>query len=224
MRYNRAPQPLYDIETAWAAVAAADRINGGKYINQNTYPMPVDSKFNKAIAYDMVESPHLLTAEDREQGINLSQHFQGLLFRKLTGKLDNGFLANIADIVGKKQVSKFDIACMAALPKTYRSDLERENKLAREQGMVATSEYLGQVGAKLRVIAEIMDLVYSRNYNIHIVTATDGKNIVKFSTAHDPALYAKGSTVVLAGSIKRCQENDRTGVKETWLTRVKVIS
>lgn len=223
MRYNRTPQPLFDIELAWAAVAGADRINGGNYLNQNTYPFPEGGKFNRAIAYDLLENPQLLTQEDKDQGARMHDHFKGLLMRKLMGPLTNGFLDNIADIVAKEQVSKFDVACMAALPKTYRKDLEREAKSAREQSMVATSNYLGQVGTKQRITVEIMDLVYSRNYNIHIVTATDGVNIVKFSTAHDPACYPKGQKVVIAGSIKRCQENDRTGVKETWLTRVKVV-
>lgn len=216
-------QPLYDVKLAWAAVAAADRINGGKYINQNSYDAPVGSRFNKLIAYDLVENPENITEVDREQGQKMQDHFQGLLLRRLTGNLTNGFLSNIADIVSKEQVSRFDIACMAALPKTYRGNLEREAKMSREQGMVTTSDYLGQIGTKHRVAVEIMDLVYSRNYNIHIVTATDGKNIIKFSTAHDPARYPKGSKITIAGSVKRCQENNRTGVKETWLTRVKVV-
>lgn len=222
MAYSKKPQPLYPIELAWAAVAAADRINGGKYFNQNSYDAPQGSRFNKLIAYDMVEDSSNITQADTEFGQKMHDHFQGLLLRRLTGKLNNGFLNGIADIVAKKEVGRFEIACMAALPKTYRSDIEREAKAEREQGMITTSDYLGTVGTKHRVSVEIMDLVYSRNYNIHIVTATDGKNIIKFSTAHDPARYPKGGKVVIAGSVKRCQENDRTGVKETWLTRVKV--
>lgn len=223
-KYTKVSPVLYDIDVAWAAVSAADRINGGKYINQNSFfDAPQGSRFNKAIAYDMCESPHLMLAEDRELGAKMHDHFQGLLFKRLTGSLTNGFLNTIADIVSKKQVSNYDVACMSALVKTYRQDIERENKLAREQSMVATSDYIGQVGSKKCVEVEIMDLVYSRNYNVHIITATDGVNIIKFMTAHDPALYAKGSKVTVTGSIKRCAENDRTGVKETWLTRVKKI-
>ena len=221
MRYNRAPQATYDIDIAWAAVAGADRINGGNYINQNTYPIPEGGKFNKAIAYDLAENPQLLTEEDKNLGALMHEHFKGLLMRKLAGPITNGFLDNIAEIVAKDKVSRFDIACMAALPRTYRKDLEREAKTAREQSMITTSEYLGQVGSKQRVSVEIMDMVYSRNYNIHIVTATDGTNIIKFSTAHDPARYPKGQKITISGTIKRCLENDRTGVKETWLTRVK---
>jgi hypothetical protein len=164
-----------------------------------------------------------MQAEDRELGAKMHDHFQGLLFKRLTGSLTNGFLNTVADIVSKKQVSRFDVACMSALVKIYRQDVERENKIAREQSMVATSNYIGQVGSKKCVEVEVMDLVYSKNYNVHIVTATDGTNVIKFMTAHDPELYVKGSKVAITGSIKRCAENDRTGVKETWLTRVKKV-
>jgi hypothetical protein len=214
---------MYDIEVAWAAVAAADRVNGGKYINQNSFPYPEGCKFNKAIAYDMCEAPHQLLVEDKELGVKLHEHFQGLLFKRLTGSLTNGFLNNIADVVSKKQVNRFDVACMSALVKTYRQDIEREKKLAREQDMASTSEYIGLVGAKKMVNVEIIDIIYSKNYNTHIITATDGTNMIKFMTSQDPALYVKGSNITIQGSIKRCAENDRTGVKETWLNRVKRI-
>jgi len=214
---------MYDIDVAWAAVAAADRINGGKYINQNSFDNKEGLQFNKVIAYDMCEHPHQLLKEDHELGTKLHEHFQGLLFKRLTGGLTNGFLNTIADIVGKKQVTRYEVACMSALVKTYRGDIERENKLAREQSMVSTSEYLGLVGTKKTVTVEIMNVFYSKNYNIHVITATDGANIVKFSTAHDPINYPVGQTVTITGGIKRCVENDRTGVKETWLTRVKKV-
>lgn len=220
---------VYDIELAWAAVAAADRINGGKYFSQNslfsssdTSGVPLeDRQYNKTIAYDMLESPDLLTEEDRNFGGKLREHFQGLLLQRLTGNLRNSFLNNVADIVAKDQVNRYEIACMAVLPKTYRSDLEREAKTARQQAMFSTSEYLGEQGSRHSLAVEILDTIYSRKYNIYIVTATDGKSVVKFSTAKDPAAYPVGKRVNIKGSVKRCEENNRTGVKETWLTRVK---
>lgn len=221
MRSSKA-QPIYDIELAWAAVAAADRVNGGKYINQNVYDAPEGSKFNKHIAYELLAAPEGITAEDREFGQKLQEHFQGLLLRRITGQLKSDFLNTIADLVAKEQVSKFDVACMAALPNTYRKDLERDAKTERQQSMSSTSEYLGGQGSRHSLVVEILDTIYSRNYNIYIVTATDGKNVIKFSTAKDPAAYPIGKQVNIKGSVKRCEENNRTGVKETWLTRVKI--
>lgn len=224
--YAKSPRQrtdLYDIDVAWAAVAAADRVNGGKYINQNSFPYPEGYKFNKAIAYDMCEQPHQLLREDHELGVKLHEHFQGLLFKRLTGGLTNGFLNTIADIVGKKQVSRFDVACMSALVKTYRQDTEREIKQDRVQAFSTTSEYIGLVGAKKTVTVEVMDLVYSKKYNINIITCTDGVNLIKFCTSHPAEQYQQNSTVTVSGKIKSCAEDDRTGARVTWLTRVKKI-
>ena len=213
----------FDIELAWAAVAAADRINQGQYYNANSYGAPAGAKYNKAIAYDVVESPELLTEADRELAVKLSEHFQGLLFKRLTGKVFNSFLNSIADIVCKKQVSRFDIACMSALVKTYRQDTERENKQNRVQAFSATSEYIGLAGTKKTVTVEIMDLVYSKKYNINIITCTDGVNLIKFCTSQPAEQYLQNSTVTVSGKIKSCEEDDRTGARVTWLTRVKNI-
>lgn len=213
----------YDIDVAWAAVAAADRINEGRYINQNSYNIPPDTRFNKVIAYDMVEMPELLTEVDRELAVKLSEHFQGLLFKRLTGKVFNGFLNSIADIVCKKQVSRFDIACMCALVKTYRQDTEREIKRDRVQAFSGTSEYIGLVGSKKTITVEVIDLVYSKKYNINIITCTDGGNLIKFCTSHPAELYPQNTTVTVSGKIKSCEEDDRTGARVTWLTRVKKV-
>ena len=223
--YAKSPRQrtdLYDIDVAWAAVAAADRVNQGQYYNANSY-MPADAKYNKVIAYEMVESPELLTAADRELAVKLSDHFHGLLFKRLTGKVFNGFLNSITDIVCKKQVSRFDIACMSALVKTYRQDTEREVKQNRMQAFSGTSEYIGLVGAKKTITVQIMDLVYSKKYNINIITCTDGVNLIKFCTTHPVEQYPQNSTVTVSGKIKSCAEDDRTGARVTWLTRVKKI-
>lgn len=214
---------LCDISVAWAAVAAADRINQGQYYNTNSYGMPADARFNKAIAYDLVQTPELLTDSDRELAVKLSEHFQGLLFRQLSGPITNGFLSTVADIVCKPQVSRFDIACMSALVKTYRQDTERENQQNRAQAFSSTSEYIGLVGTKKTITVQIMDLVYSKKYNINIVTCTDGANLIKFCTAHPAEQYLQNSTVTVSGKIKSCAEDDRTGARVTWLTRVKKI-
>jgi hypothetical protein len=215
-------QKVFDIDVAWAAVSAADRINEGKYINGNSLDA-VPAKFNKSIAHDMCENPHQLLAEDRLLGEKLQDHFQGLLFKRLTGKLTNGFLNTIADIVTKKQVTLFDLACMSSLVKTYRQDIERENKIAREQALFSTSDYLGLEGSKHQLTVEVTNTIYSRNYDIHIITATDGENLIKFSTGNSSVVFYQGEKTLIKGTVKRCEVDDRTGVKVTWLNRVKKI-
>jgi hypothetical protein len=222
MGYSTSKQVTFPISLAWSAVCGADRINGGEYINQ-IYSLANGAKLNKAIAYELLENPGAITEEDKQQGQELAKHFAGLLFRTLKGNIANGFLDTIAGIVAKEKVTKFDVACMAALPRTYRKDIARETINERQQKLASTSEYIGIEASKHELDVEVIDSVYSRNYNIWIVTATDGVNTIKFSTAHDQTIFPVGEKIRVKGSVKRHSINDRTGAKETWLTRVKRI-
>ena len=222
MGYAVRKQVTFPISLAWAAICGADRINGGEYINQ-IYSLQNGAKLNKAIAYELLENPGAITEEDKQQGQDLAKHFAGLLFRTLKGNLASGFLDTIAGIVAKEEVTKFDVACMAALPKTYRRDIARETINERQQKLASTSEYIGFEASKHELDVEVIDSVYSKNYNIWIVTATDGVNTIKFSTAHDQTIFPVGEKIRVKGSVKRHSINDRTGAKETWLTRVKRI-
>lgn len=216
-------QPTYSIEQAWAAVAGADRINGHQYLNQNTHPFPAGGKFNKAIAYELLENPGAITDEDRQFGKDMASHFAGLLFRTLKGPATNGFMDTISNIVAKEEVTKFDVACMSALPKTYRRDISREVIKNRQEALAATSQHIGMEATKHELDVEVIDSIYSKNYNIYIVTATDGTNTIKFSTAHDQTIFPVGEKIRIKGSVKKHDINDRNGAKETWLTRVKRV-
>jgi hypothetical protein len=223
MAYSTSKKVTFPISLAWAAISAADRINGGKYVNQNTFPFPEGAKFNKDIAMSLCENPGAVTDEDKAQGETLAKHFSGLLFKTLSGPIANGFMATIANIVGMENVGKYEIACMSCLVQTYRKDLEREVKQEKKQAFAATSNFIGTEASKHELDVEIIDTFYSKNYNIFINTATDGANIIKFSTAHGATIFPLGEKIRIKGSVKRHDIDSRTGVNETWLTRVKRI-
>lgn len=223
MSYSTSKKVTFPISLAWAAISGADRINEGRYINQNSFPYPQGFKFNKDIAMSLCENPGALTDEDKSFGEQLAQHFSGLLFKTLSGPISNGFMSTIANIVGMDAVGRYEIACMSCLVQTYRRDLEREAKQEKKQAFVATSTFIGSEASKHELDVEIIDAVYSKNYNIFINTATDGVNIIKFSTAHGNDIFPIGEKIKIKGSVKRHEFDNRTGVKETWLTRVKRI-
>lgn len=223
MSYTSRTKITFPITLAWASVAAADRINGGEYVNQNTYPILQGAKFNKDLAMSLCENPGALTYEDKTRGEILAKHFSGLLFKTLSGPIANSFMSAIANIVGMESVGRYEIACMSALPQTYRRDLEREIKQEKKQAFAATSVFIGQEASKHELDVEIIESFYSKNYNIFINTATDGVNIVKFSTAHGADIFPVGLKIRIKGSVKRHDIDSRTGVKETWLTRVKRV-
>ena len=223
MSYSTSKKVTFPISLAWASICAADRMNGGKYINQNTFPFPEGAKFSKDLAMSFCENPGALTNEDKEFGETLAKHFSGLLFKTLSGPINNGFMATIANIIGMENVGKYEIACMSCLVQTYRKDLEREVKQEKKQVFLATSTFIGTEASKHELDVEIIDTFYSKNYNIFINTATDGLNIFKFSTAHGATIFPLNEKIRVKGSVKRHDVDQFTGVKETWLTRVKRI-
>ena len=223
MSYSTSKKVTFPISLAWASICAADRINEGKYINQNTYPYLEGTKFSKDIAFSICENPGALTDEDKAMGETLAKHFSGLLFKTLSGPIANGFMATIANIIAMENVGKYEIACMACLVQTYRKDLEREVKQEKKQTFAATSVFIGTEASKHELDIEIIDTFYSKNYNIFINTATDGVNIFKFSTAHGATIFPLNEKIRVKGSVKRHEVDKYTGVKETWLTRVKRI-
>ncbi len=227
-------QTQYHINDAWAAVAYADRVNQGQYVNDRTYFQPgeVVKNHNKTLAFQALERPELISQADREMASTLASHFAGLLFRTIKGPADakpdalvggTSFMDTIAKIVAMKEVGKYEIACMACLPNTYRKDLEREKRAEKMFELSAKSEYLGIEGSKQEIQVRVLETFYSQKYNSLIVTAVRGTDIVKFFTSKDVAEFPKNQDVVIKGSIKHASVNDRTGGKETWLTRVKVV-
>lgn len=216
---NKKPFP---ISLVWAAIAGADRINEGKYINTLYSGDPV-FKLNKDLALDFCISPFTLTDEDKAMGEKLAAHFSGLLFKTLSGPIANGFMSTIANIVGMETVGKYEIACMSCLVNVYRKDLVREQHKEKMDLLSANSDYLGQEGSKQEILAEIVETFYSRKYESLIVTAIAGNNVVKFFTTKDKELFPLNGKVTLKGTVKRNSINDRNGAKESWLTRVKVV-
>jgi hypothetical protein len=226
-------QTQYHISDAWAAVAHADRVNEGQYVNDRTYFQPgeVVKSHNKTLALQALERPELISEEDRAMGATLAAHFAGLLFRTIKGPAPTqntltagpSFMDTIANIVAMKEVGRYEVACMACLPNTYRKDLEKEKRVEKMVELSARSEYLGTEGSKQEVQVRVLETFYSQKYNSLIVTAVRGTDIVKFFTSKDVAEFPKNQDITVKGSVKRTSVNDRTGGKETWLTRVKVI-
>lgn len=222
---------LYHISDAWAAVAYADRVNEGQYVNDRTYFQPgeVVKAHNKTLATQALERSEIITEEDRKFGQDLAAHFAGLLFRTIKGSAPNtltagpSFMDTIANIVAMKEVGRYEVACMSCLPNTYRKDLEKERRAEKMLALGAQSEYLGTEGSKQEVQIRVLETFYSQKYASLIVTAVRGNDIVKFFTSKDVAEFPKNQDITVKGAVKRTSVNDRTGGKETWLTRVKVI-
>lgn len=225
--------PMYHISDVWAAVAYADRVNAGQYVNGNTVFKvgEVVKNQNRTLVYQALDRSEIITEEDRKFGSTLESHFSGLLFRTIKGTAPitgnplqgTSFLDTIASIVSMKEVGKYEIACMACLPSTYRKDLERERHKERMFELSAKSDYVGLAGSKQELEVRILETFYSKKYETIIVTATRGKDIVKFFSSKNAEDFPRDKVMSIKGTVKHASVNERTGGKETWLTRVKVV-
>lgn len=221
----RTKTATYPIAQAWAAAAAADRINGGDYIKLSTYKAPGDTRLaNSEAARKCLENPDTLLAEDYAAGQLLADHFSGLLFKALSGPIQSEFLAKVATIVAKSEVTAQDVAVMCSLANVYRKDLDRQKKFDHQASLAAKSEYLGAVGTRHTIQVTVLDKGYSQKYFSNIITVQANDSVLKFFTSLDSEKFPMNQQITIRGSIKRTAVNDRTGVKETWLNRVKVIA
>lgn len=224
----------FSITDAWAAIAFADRVNQGQYVNEKVYfkPGEIVKHHNKTLAWESLagNEEFQITEQDREQGKIMSEHFAGLLFHSLkTAGVSfapsggSGFMSKISEIVAMKQVGKYEVACMSALPVTYRREIAREAAKEKMFKMSAQSDYIGMPGSRIETNLEVIDTFYSQKYSSLIVTAAVDNNIVKFFSTKDVENFNKGASITVKGTVKHTSVNDRTGGKETWLTRVKVV-
>lgn len=225
--YSKSTQPRQarNVKTAtrmdaWAAVACADRIQGGEYLGSNSF-VKEGQRRNKEIALEAIENPSLITDADREQAEALEQHFQGLMMLKLTTALSD-FQNTVLNIIQKDAVTlNYDLAVMASLPAAMRRDDAR--KATREQVEMAgaNSQHQGSVKDKITLPIKILSIFHSRNYPGVIVTAQSGTDLFKFFSTKTED-WVKDAEVTVQGTVKDHRVDGRTGTKETWLNRVKV--
>lgn len=213
---------IHPIDLAWAAVAGADRINSGNFYGPNSIGIPAESKFNKTVAISLLHNTETLTEEDHKFGEELKAHFAGLLFKVLSGNMKNDFLSSVSDIIGKELVSDADMAYIAPLARSYRNDIEKEKKLDREMELASTSKFIGTIGSRVQLKIRLINSVYIMNYSFYVYTATDGENLIKFSSPHGVDKFRPGVDLIVKGSVKSHLADRR--VNETWLNRVSVLT
>lgn len=207
------PSFAFIADQVWAAVAAAQRING-RYIKADEIKPDTADRPNRAIATELLTTPDLITNEDREQGRRIREHFQALTFRLLQGKPLNEFLSNALAIADKSVItSSYDIAIMASLPATYERDMKRQ--LDDEKLAQAAGGYLAPVGAKVEAEVRVLRSNFSQQYGIFWITGitkTDCPVFFSHRQGHDA-----GTWLTVQGTVKAHRDN------LTQLNRVKIL-
>lgn len=217
------------ITEAWALVAYADRINQGEYLKFpefNAETGNVSRKPNRELISDQlaVMGCRNVTAEDREHGTRLAEHFQGLVFDALSGRA-NDFDQKIINLITVAEVhEKLDMAYLACLGARYRKDMVKEFRQEQMVRLGHTSIHQGTVGQKLQLKVTVISKFEGRAFPGSVVRATDGDNLYFWSSSHMIDMWPDTpEQFPIVGTVK-AHGIDRDGYQETRLTRVKIVT
>lgn len=175
--------PPVDTSMAFACAAGAQRING-RYLNMES--KGATDQTNREIMVDLLQGKLELTDADRESGEKIRNHFNGLLFKKLVGKL-NGFEQNIAELLDKDSVPFHKLGIIAALPASYAREVKKEETQETIIKVAGSSQHLQNNRGPLQMVIKVVDSVRLALYNCWTVTAvTEQGNLVGFYMKTDP--------------------------------------
>lgn len=175
--------PPVDINFAFALAAGAHRING-RYINMET--KRTEDRTNRELMIEFIEGKRELEEQDRTQGEQIKNHYNGLLFKKLVGKL-NGFEQTIAELLDKDTVPYHKLGVIAALPSGFLRETKKENIYENIITLAGASQHLPMDRVAREMAIKVVDSVRLALYNCWTVTAvTEQGNLVGFYMKTDP--------------------------------------
>lgn len=213
----------YPTENVFAAACAALRINNGEYLKEDVLSydedvVQVTALANKTLVRNLLngsDSFGTITDEDREQGMLVRRHYQGLTFKILAGNRLNDFDHGAMTVSNSEAVTSYlETGMIAYLPVGYIRNKARNTV---DQRLVDASGYLATVGQMVRGEIEVVKSYYNREWNVYYITGlADGNKAVSFSYRAD---IKAGERITVSGRVKETR-NDKYEV--TQLTRVRV--
>ena len=214
------------IADAWALVAFADRINEGKYIkfpeldqetgNVKQHPNRELIKTQVALSFPNV------TDADRELGVKMAEHFQGLAFTML-GAQSNDFDQKIMNLITQEDVeANMGMAYMACLGSRYHKEIVKEQRQESLNKVIATSIHQGAVGQHLRLNVNVINKFAGKVFAGSVVRATDGSNLYFWTSSKTIDMWPDAPEQFPIVGVVKAHGQDRDGAQETRLTRVKL--
>lgn len=223
-RPSAQPGQRYSMADAWAAAAAAQRINGG-YLKDSvsewddlTQSARVLKLRNREIMMQFLTGQQTVTQEDRDAGQAARDYLkQDITMRALKGKLSD-FDTSVSRVLAVEdefdsQQHRLELAVLACLPNSAQRNQTRgdvEYRMRFAQGGV-----IGKPGDRVTVDVEILSANFSQNYNIFFVNAvTDKDQPVTFTLRER---FDVGTRLTIHGRVKLHSNN------QTRLNYVKVL-
>lgn len=214
----------YSVDDVWGAAVAAQRVNG-EYVKEDQYSYDLTTnertltkKRNRDIMMDFLSAPNTITDEDRGVGRECRKYLQNdLTFRALKGQL-SGFDASVSKVVAVDNEfdtvqHRLELAVVACLPQSHQRSIVRQSIQDRVRS--ADGGFVGNIGDKVSLNAEVVSANFSQTYGIFWVTAITADNQAVFFSNKEK--FDTGSWLTIRGAVKAHRDG------KTQLTRVKVV-
>lgn len=147
-----------------------------------------------------------------------------LIAKKLMGTLSS-FETAVSDVLSKDEADGFGISIIASLPNSFRVQTKRDELDNWFHDMRTKSQFVGNIGDRLKFNLLIKDVKYITKFGIHLVTAVnDDENIVKFFFNREPDIIGliEGKRFTVTGKIKTHDVSKFSDCKETVINYVKL--
>lgn len=210
----------FTAETVWACAAAAHRINGGYFKEDqwmmNATPPYIDKTANKSLVKTWLRTTNYsyLEQEDYDKGREYRDHFKGYTFLAIQGQL-NDFqsqafkIACMEEFTGRNML---EFAIISCLPSVAERDYDR-NALKKE--VFGSVQLESPVGSTIITEMHVISCKYSTTYQKYRVHGRINESYVDFWASDE---YVPGFDQKIKGRIKTHREN-----KTTQLNFVKKI-
>jgi hypothetical protein len=198
MAVKRKPVVMYSTDLAFASAAAAYRINNNQYTTVITTIAEPTRLPNKVVLRSVIQNTTEITDADRELGAKVREYLKTYLFKIVAGVQLNEFDSKALSLATVEEISERDLGYVAYYPVIYEH--AQQQQTVDERIFNCSAEYLGKVGDKVEVAAEIVKSFYSRNWNTTYHTAITADNCaVRFTYKEQLQV---GSRVTLTGKVK----------------------
>ena len=156
-----------------------------------------------------------ITTDDKKLAGEMIEHFKAIALKKLSGKT-NDFQNSVLMYIDAEKIDNLGLAIFASLPSVYVRDIKTQE--LRDE--TEDSDYVGTYRKRGNFTIEVKQ---TRSFPTGtLVICVEGKkNIVKFFSDFK---FEVGKVLDIAGFVKDQEVSKYSGLKETMLNRVKVIS
>lgn len=205
-RQVRPAPKLIDAKLAWAASAAAHRVQKNQYTGEN-----------RALVSGLVQDPSSIMLADWAHAEAMIQYFQGLMFKVISGERMSGYLNSLMQLANSAQVTEHNLGLLASAVKCHAEMSQRDEQKNQEKMLSAQSQCLGQLGEKLEFSVQVIRSSYSEKYGVYFVTAVVAgtSDLVFFSFKR---CLDYNTEIRIRGTVKR-----HTDDRRTQLNRVKIL-